>query len=109
MIYDFAIIGAGPAGLCAAAGLIKNNPDLKIVVIDKGNGIRNRPCTKNDGPCTCKPCNMLCGIGGAGGKSDGKLLFNPPTDGDMYELASKAEVFKYIGIVEILQEGNGHN
>ena len=32
MMYDVAIVGAGPAGLFAAYELIKNNKNLKIAV-----------------------------------------------------------------------------
>ena len=35
-MYDVVIVGAGPAGLFSAYELIKNNKNLRIMLIDKG-------------------------------------------------------------------------
>ena len=35
IMYDVAIVGAGPAGLFCAYELITKNKDLKVVVLDK--------------------------------------------------------------------------
>lgn len=37
IMYDVAIIGAGPAGLFSAYELITKNKNLKIVLLDRGN------------------------------------------------------------------------
>lgn len=68
------IIGAGPAGLFAAYKLAGKSD---ITVIDKGRDIESRKCP-SPRRCkeTCKPCNKLCGIGGAGLFSDGKIIFS---------------------------------
>ena len=34
--YDVVIVGAGPAGLFCAYELIENNPNLKVLMLDKG-------------------------------------------------------------------------
>ena len=34
--YDAVIIGAGPGGIFSAYELIKNKPELKIAVLEKG-------------------------------------------------------------------------
>ena len=74
--YDVIIVGAGPAGLFAAYYLCAHSP-LRILVIEKGKGPDRRQCPMNDTvPCQrCKPCNILCGVGGAGLFSDGKLNY----------------------------------
>ncbi len=74
--YDVIIVGAGPAGLFAAYYLSEHS-DLAVLVIEKGKSLQKRKCPINDEQnChKCKPCNILCGIGGAGLFSDGKLNF----------------------------------
>ena len=41
MLYDVAIVGAGPAGLFSAYELIEKNPSLKVVLLDKGKFAEN--------------------------------------------------------------------
>lgn len=92
--YDYLIVGAGPAGLHAAAELI--HAGKKVLVVDKGPHIKSRKCpkqkSKKTSGCWCKICNVVCGLGGAGGKSDGKLLFSPTVGGNLYDLADKITV-----------------
>jgi uncharacterized FAD-dependent dehydrogenase len=73
--FDVIIVGGGPAGLFGAYYLAENSK-LDVLVIDKGNAPLKRKCPIKDKGCIkCKPCNILCGIGGAGLFSDGKLNF----------------------------------
>lgn len=77
--YDVVIVGAGPAGIFTAYQLIKEKPNLEIMVIDKGRDIFNRYCPMREGKpcCNCKPCNIMHGFGGAGTYSDCKLSLSP--------------------------------
>ena len=98
-MYDVIIVGAGPAGLFAAKTLSENH--LKVLIIDKGRDIEQRICPKEKNPqtyCNCNPCNIYSGLGGAGGKSDGKLNFHPKIGGNLYEYTNDPE--KYINIID---------
>lgn len=67
MRYDVAVVGAGSAGLFAALELAGSG--LSTVLVDKGLAPRAR--TSN-----------ICGVGGAGAYSDGKLNLTPRIGGD---------------------------
>ncbi len=73
--YDVIIVGAGPSGIFAAYELIKEEKDLKILILEKGRSIKQRVCPKREtGTClNCQPCNIVTGFSGAGAFSDGKL------------------------------------
>lgn len=73
--YDVIIVGGGPAGLFAAYYLAEHS-SLRVLLIEKGKAPLKRQCPIKDHGCVkCRPCNILCGIGGAGLFSDGKLNF----------------------------------
>jgi len=98
--YDVIIIGAGPAGIFCALELTRKS-DLKVLLIDKGQGIEKRNCYALSGHCRrCRPCDMLCGWGGAGAYSDGKLTLSSKIGGWLTELVSPAKVEKLIDRVD---------
>ena len=94
-MYNVAIIGAGPAGIFAALEIMKLKPEWKVVLIEKGDRIEERKCLLREGyaKCpTCKKCGLLCGWGGAGAFSDGKLTLTPDVGGNLIEYMSRKEV-----------------
>ena len=102
MQYDVVIIGAGPAGLFASFEFILHS-NLKIAVIDKGEDITRRICPSNSYYVRCrkcKPCNILCGLGGAGGLSDGKLNLKSDIGGDLTEFVSKEKAEHLVERIE---------
>ena len=75
-MYNVAIVGGGPAGIFTALELAKLKPEWKILLIEKGRKIEKRICPIREGQkkcLSCKTCGLLCGWGGAGAFSDGKL------------------------------------
>jgi len=101
MAYDVIIVGAGPAGLLAAHELA-NNSSKKVLVVEQGSSVENRSCPMQiTGTCTkCNWCNILCGVGGAGLFSDGKLnigLYTVPSiKGNLTELLPAPEARKLL-------------
>lgn len=91
--YDVIIIGAGPAGIFSALELLSHNKKLKILLLEKGKDIEARVCpTKADKVAcrTCPECSLLCGWGGAGAFSDGKLTLSRDIGGNLSKYVDDA-------------------
>jgi uncharacterized FAD-dependent dehydrogenase len=88
---DVVIVGAGPAGMFAARELSRHH--LKVLVIDCGRDTADRRCNMEyAGVCRkCDPCNILCGVGGAGVFSDGTLNLRPDVGGDLRDYTKTDE------------------
>jgi len=96
-MYDIIIVGAGPAGLFSALEISKQNKDLKVLLIDKGNLVENRQKTE-----------VMNGFGGAGTFSDGKLHFTPVLSHEkLLHLYSLNEYQEYLDYVEKIFIDNG--
>ncbi|MDI6630814.1 MAG: FAD-dependent oxidoreductase [Bacillota bacterium] len=107
-LYDVIIVGAGPAGIFTALELVKKNPGLRVVMLDKGWDIKSRVCPSrnNGGFCRhCAPCATVCGWGGAGAFSDGKLTLSAEVGGSLEEYVGRDYLRELINYVDgIYQE-----
>ena len=93
--FDVIIVGGGPAGLFAAHWLSEHS-SLRVLLIEKGKPPLKRHCPIGDRGCVhCRPCNILCGVGGAGLFSDGKLNF-------IHKLG-KTDLTQFLGLAEACQ------
>jgi uncharacterized protein len=99
--YDVIIIGTGPAGIFAALEITRESA-LRLLMVEKGKDLGGRLCPSRDTgkPCiSCSPCNLVCGLGGAGAFSDGKLTLTPEVGGwlkDYVGVEKTASLLKYI-------------
>jgi uncharacterized protein len=77
--YEVVIIGTGPAGLFAALSL-ENLGVGKVLLVEQGPDLEDRHRDT--------PGGLLCGWGGAGAYSDGKLILSPEIGGFLSDLIS---------------------
>lgn len=108
MEYDVVIIGAGPAGLFAGYELSENS-DMKVLIIDMGKDVLKRKCPmEKTGTCIkCEPCNVMSGVGGAGGLSDGTLNIRPDIGGNLYEFLNEKEAWDLVKYIDDIYVENG--
>ena len=117
--YNVIIVGAGPMGIFSAYELSEKNPELAILLIDKGHDIYNRHCpllhkqikqcpTQSDGKNGCFPsCSITCGFGGSGAYSDGKFNITSEFGGWMNEYLPDDEVLDLIHYVDQINLKHG--
>ncbi len=100
--YDVIIMGAGPSGIFCAYELIKENKDLKILMVEKGRPIEKRMCPKRTTKqCIgCQPCAITTGFAGAGAFSDGKLSLSPDVGGNL------PDILGYDKAMELIKESD---
>ena len=87
MEYNVIIVGAGPAGIFAALTLAKLGVN-RVLILDKGRDI-----TKRD---RRSPGDILCGWGGAGAFSDGKLTLAPEVGGSLGDYIEANELARLL-------------
>ncbi len=114
MHYDVLIIGAGPGGIFTAYELVKQNPTLKVGVLEAGHELHKRNCPidgeKIKSCINCKSCSIMSGFGGAGAFSDGKYNITNDFGGTLYSYIGKAkalELMRYVDEINIAYGGEG--
>lgn len=96
--YDVAIIGAGPAGIFTAVTLADAGIH-RVLLIEQGNDIDTRDRRSSR--------DMLCGWGGAGAYSDGKLNLSTEVGGFLNELIPAKELEQLLGEADQIYLGYG--
>jgi uncharacterized FAD-dependent dehydrogenase len=106
--YDAVVIGAGAAGIFAAREL--GRAGLRVLLVERGHSLDRRACVHRDasGECRrCDPCNVLCGWGGAGAYSDGKLSLSPHIGGFLTDLLPKGATEELLAFVDAVYRAHG--
>jgi uncharacterized FAD-dependent dehydrogenase len=119
--YDVIVVGAGPAGIFASYELTLLNPELNVLLIDKGHDIYKRNCPilqKKIEKCPpaagrkefagCLPaCSITNGFGGAGAYSDGKFNITSEFGGWMTDYLPESLVVDLIKYVDQINLKHG--
>lgn len=101
--YDVIIVGAGPAGIFTALELIGAKKGLSILITEKGRDIEKRLCASREqnAPCfSCSPCSTVCGWGGAGAFSDGKLTLSTEVGGSLEQYIGEKNLSDLIHYID---------
>jgi len=102
--YDVLIVGSGASGIFTAYELVRLNPDIKILMIEKGHKLDKRTCPidgiKIKACINCPICNIMNGYGGAGSLSDGKYNITNNFGGDLYKYVGRKEALVLMNYVD---------
>ena len=105
-----AIIGSGPSGMFSALKLSENK-ELEIDIFEKGKDIRNRKCPlmagKTDKCLSCKSCDVVSGVAGAGAYADGKYIISTEYGGWLPDFYDDKTVLEYIEKADEILIGYG--
>lgn len=98
--YDVVVIGAGPAGIFTALELADTG--ASVLILEKGLDIRERIALNRDknAPPKDRRANIVCGWGGAGAFSDGKLTLTTDYGGNLDDYMNKGELAGLISYVD---------
>lgn len=101
MKYDIIFVGGGQANVFGAYEAITKNPDLKLLIVDKGKMLKDRVCPKEktDECMKCPTCAIIYGVSGAGAYSDSKFNMDYRVGGDVHTVAGKQLVNDTINYV----------
>lgn len=90
--YNVVIIGAGPAGIFAAHHILENSKKGSVLLVEKGMEPQKRECCGECQKCAFTDrCNILCGVGGSGLFSDGKLILDLHSGGKLDAISMLTE------------------
>jgi len=102
--YDVIVVGAGPAGLFASQELTSQG--YRVALMDKGRPLDARGCPLKEGRSSrclhCRPCGVICGWGGAGAFSDGKLTLTPEFGGNLERYVGRQRLLSLLEEVDAL-------
>lgn len=104
MEFDVLIVGAGPGGMFSAYKLAERR---KVAILEMGREISKRKCPSDLSQSYCKkcdPCNITCGVGGAGGLSDGKLNYVNPNYPSSFTVGGDFDFLKPEYLIEKMNE-----
>ncbi len=103
-MYDIIFVGAGQSAIIGAYEALKINPNLKILLLDKGlmwNDRLDAVTSKNKNVLS----PIVYGVGGAGAFSDCKFNLDYRVGGDVFTVAGKDKVNELIDYtVELYRE-----
>jgi uncharacterized FAD-dependent dehydrogenase len=85
--YDLIIVGAGPAGIFTALEMVRMQIPIRVLLLEKGMELDQRK-------------SLICGWGGSGAYSDGKLTLTPEIGGYLKDLLGYEETAKLIAYVD---------
>ncbi|MGA1864413.1 MAG: NAD(P)/FAD-dependent oxidoreductase [bacterium] len=108
-MYDVIIVGSGPAGIFAAREIALNS-GMKVLMLDKGNALEKRRCPirlYKQNCVECPECALLCGWGGAGAFSDGKLNLTTLVGGYLNEYIKEEDLRDLISYVDRIYVSHG--
>ena len=88
MDYEVIIVGAGPAGIFTALTLADLGIE-SVLLLEQGKDLSKRNRLNAE--------ELLCGWGGAGAYSDGKLTLSPEVGGFLGEFFEKESLYRLLG------------
>jgi uncharacterized FAD-dependent dehydrogenase len=98
MDYEVIIVGAGPAGVFAALTLADVGIE-SVLLLEQGKDLSERKRANSE--------EMLCGWGGAGAYSDGKLTLSPEVGGFLGEFLEQKSLYELLGTADEIYVAHG--
>ena len=92
-----------------AAYELATNSDMRVLLVEMGKDVKQRVCPmeKTNVCVMCDPCNIMSGIGGAGGLSDGTLNLRPDIGGNLFEFLDEKEAWDLVNYVDSIYVEHG--